>query len=797
MPPPDQCGPLDPGPPLPEPAGAHFLGADSHRGDPASMGSDWPGAICHPPRIPSGEPPVCRALHPGILGRHCLCPPTLAARRRPPPPSVGDSCGPLPPLARRGRWARAARPPASSACDSPALDLLPRSEKMRQPETRPISQDQLVAEVKGIYAGLVMVETKCLEVDNAQSSITDANSKLNNEQWQALIALHRTLLHEHHDFFLASQHPSASPSLRRLASKYAMPARMWRHGIHPLCELLLHKHHDFFLASQHPSASREVCRLASKYAMPASMWRHGIHSFLKLLRHQLPCSPEHTTAFLYLAYSMVALFCETVPSFEDTWIECLGDLGQYRMAIEDDDTRDREVWTGVGRLWYSMAIEDDDTRDREVWTGVSRLWYSMAIEDDDTRDREVWTGVSRLWYSMATRDREVWTGVSRLWYSMAIEDDDTRDREVWTGVSRLWYSKASDKSPTTGRLYHHLAILARPNVLQQLYYYSKTLCVIVPLAIPWESILTPAEPFLTHNSRHYVGEEDFFLGSGCCSLSDGVIDGKVFDETLASVFPQTYGFLEENGSILSSLVNSFSDLLDYASNAKFWSERFKEERNRLENDRRLWVQAVANRVEYALHHPYVGPVSEGARHKFLSPRVSPENRRHIGESPHYQPWFPAETPICHGPGDSRNWDNWISRLWVSRPILEDIARPCPKHEIPIHELPPRRKITWIWSCCCSSILSEVLVRIGVSETASTRPRPRPKPPVPLWPIWSTGCIAAYLLAPLLAISWIQIGILRGLSEIINMLSHIMAKNISNMGRHVEQLGNAGTSLRIL
>ncbi|SCO54578.1 uncharacterized protein FFNC_15580 [Fusarium fujikuroi] len=95
------------------------------------------------------------------------------------------------------------------------------SKMMRQPETRPISQDQLVAEVKGIYAGLVMVETKCIEVDNAQSSNTDANSKLNNEQWQALIALHRTLLHEHHDFFLASEHPSASPALRKLASNFS------------------------------------------------------------------------------------------------------------------------------------------------------------------------------------------------------------------------------------------------------------------------------------------------------------------------------------------------------------------------------------------------------------------------------------------------------------------------------------------------------------------------------------------------------------------------------------------------
>ncbi|KAI1425179.1 hypothetical protein F5Y12DRAFT_784838 [Xylaria sp. FL1777] len=233
---------------------------------------------------------------------------------------------------------------------------------LKQPETRPISQEQLVAEVKGIYAGLMMVESKCIEVDNAQSSQSD--TKLNNEQWQALIALHRTLLHEHHDFFLASQHPSASQALKRLASKYAMPARMWR---------------------------------------------HGIHSFLELLRHRLPGSLEHMLTFIYLAYSMMALLYETVPAFEDTWIECLGDLGRYRMAIEDEDIR---------------------------------------------------------------------------------------DREVWTSVSRHWYSKASDKAPTTGRLYHHLAILARPNALQQLFYYTKSLCVPIPFASAKESIMTLFDPIL-------------------------------------------------------------------------------------------------------------------------------------------------------------------------------------------------------------------------------------------------------------------------------------------------------------
>ncbi|KAK0730015.1 hypothetical protein B0H67DRAFT_19419 [Lasiosphaeris hirsuta] len=251
---------------------------------------------------------------------------------------------------------------ASSQVDDGSTDLI------KQPETRPISQEQLVAEVKGIYAGLVMVENKCIEVDNAQNTQGDhSTNKLNNEQWQALIALHRTLLHEHHDFFLASQHPSASPALRRLASKYAMPARMWR---------------------------------------------HGIHSFLELLRHRLPASLEHMLTFIYLAYSMMALLYETVPTFEDTWIECLGDLGRYRMAIEDDDIR---------------------------------------------------------------------------------------DREVWTAVSRGWYSKASDKAPTTGRLYHHLAILARPNALQQLFYYNKSLCVAIPFASARDSIMTLFEPIMASN----------------------------------------------------------------------------------------------------------------------------------------------------------------------------------------------------------------------------------------------------------------------------------------------------------
>jgi len=256
-----------------------------------------------------------------------------------------------------------------------------------------------------------MVETKCIHVDKAHASTaqnTDSleDAKLAPDHWQALIALHRTLLHEHHDFFLASQHPSASPALRRLAAKYSMPARMWK---------------------------------------------HGIHSFLELLRHRLPESLDYMLAFIYLAYQMMALLYETVPTFEDTWIECLGDLGRYRMAIEDEDIR---------------------------------------------------------------------------------------DRETWAGVARFWYSKAADKSPNVGRLYHHLAILARPNVLQQLYFYNRALTCEQPFMSARESILTLFDPVLgrSNTTQSHISPVDTSFIRIHAFLFEKTV--KPFASTLAEFLPQ-------------------------------------------------------------------------------------------------------------------------------------------------------------------------------------------------------------------------------------------------------------------
>lgn len=175
------------------------------------------------------------------------------------------------------------------------------------------------------------------------------------------------------------------------------------HRQHSRSQNVSHEHHDFFLASQHPLATNTLRQFTSKYTMPARMWHYGIHSFLELPRHYLPASLERMLSFIYEAYTTIALLYKTIPTVQDTWIKVIGDSGRHRIAIEDNDTQDGEIWTRASRYWYTIA---------------------------------------------------------------------------------------SNTTPTIGRLYHHLAILARPNSLQQLHFYAESLCVEIPFPKARDSLMT-------------------------------------------------------------------------------------------------------------------------------------------------------------------------------------------------------------------------------------------------------------------------------------------------------------------
>lgn len=228
----------------------------------------------------------------------------------------------------------------------PPLDSQAVPELKKQPDTRPISQKQLVAEVKGIYAGLVLVESKCIELDAnlaeeagaapADSGKDTVDTGLDTD---ALTKETKSESERKPETELPEFRQLGDQSLyKKIGNEYwvlidsqwvpSLDAEQYAALMAPH-RTLLHDHHDFFLASQHPSGSVALERLPAKYDMPARMWRHGIHSFLEVMRKRHVESAEHMACFIILAYEMVTSLEETVPRFRDTWIECKADLARY------------------------------------------------------------------------------------------------------------------------------------------------------------------------------------------------------------------------------------------------------------------------------------------------------------------------------------------------------------------------------------------------------------------------------------------------------------------------------------
>lgn len=74
---------------------------------------------------------------------------------------------------------------------------------------------------------------------------------------------------------------------------------------------------------------------------------------------------------------MMTLFLKYVPAFEGTWIECLGDLAQYGMAVGNSDIRDRETWASLARKWYHQAADNNPNDGRIQHHLAVVAWQDM------------------------------------------------------------------------------------------------------------------------------------------------------------------------------------------------------------------------------------------------------------------------------------------------------------------------------------------------------------------------------------------------------------------------------------
>jgi hypothetical protein len=120
--------------------------------------------------------------------------------------------------------------------------------------------------------------------------------------------------------------------------------------------------------------------------------------------------------------------------------------------------------------------------------------------------------------------RKISEGTAPLLYSLSAPSSGERllvstaepgVREVWSDVARCWYQNAAGNSPNSGSIQHHIAITARPSIVEELFHYSKALASVVPF--------TPGGSLSSVSARAFVEAQALLLMQGSLLLFDKMI----------------------------------------------------------------------------------------------------------------------------------------------------------------------------------------------------------------------------------------------------------------------------------
>jgi len=200
-------------------------------------------------------------------------------------------------------------------------------------------------------------------------------------------------------------------------------------------------HHEFLMRVYDPLIPPSFQQLAIKYNIPSRLWQTSFHLILERLRYAWmthhPAALDLLTDLVYDAYKFYTDLLEdqVLMSLRVAWIEALGDLARYRMAIASH-VGGKDERTGTG---HAARIDDDE-------------------EGDGTDDVVVPSGAS------------IGAEVAETW--------DVEDKETWRTTARDWYTMGITEKPGEGRLHHHLALLCRDVRGQEgraLHHFTKRL----------------------------------------------------------------------------------------------------------------------------------------------------------------------------------------------------------------------------------------------------------------------------------------------------------------------------------
>jgi len=194
------------------------------------------------------------------------------------------------------------------------------------------------------------------------------------------------------------------------------------------------------LAHNVPVSLRAV---PEKYNLIMRLWLHGFHRPLENLRrcafNNSIVALEHLQDFIYYAHTFYSCLFEeeNLSVYRSSWVESLGDLARYRMAVSELVTSK----TSHSASLTQSAVSQVANASNDV---------TMSVSADDSKASQI------------SKNPVLPKGNSP---SVGIEAARAMEllpeREKWRNITREWYSNGLIEYPGTGRPHHHMGFLCK------------------------------------------------------------------------------------------------------------------------------------------------------------------------------------------------------------------------------------------------------------------------------------------------------------------------------------------------
>ncbi|KAI0078154.1 hypothetical protein K474DRAFT_1706708 [Panus rudis PR-1116 ss-1] len=278
------------------------------------------------------------------------------------------------------------------------------------------------------------------------------------DKWKRAISDHKELAEKMHIMLSLTSAPTLPSSLRNVPIKYNLILRLWGHAFHHLLESLR--------KAANPPTNSQVAL-------------------------------EHLQEFIYYAYTFYTCLLEerNLSTFRGAWVEALGDLARYRMAVSAmvenvSQSSPTAIPATISTLTAAHLTPRPSTplRNGNASAISDKVASPIPIARiDDSPAPSKAPPVSQSHAKQHQYAPSVGVVAARL---MELEPE----KERWRQIAREWYAKGLATTPGAGKLHHHLGLLSRDKdgseeELRGVYHFVKSMIALHPFTNSRESVL--------------------------------------------------------------------------------------------------------------------------------------------------------------------------------------------------------------------------------------------------------------------------------------------------------------------